>query len=106
MTVREFLDIHPDADLDLRTPVGRIYLDAAVRRRLESGRPVIADSGSPKTAVYVLAGELLEQAAKPIIREKFLCRDILERSRMVRGQVDREKEEAARELHTERGRLL
>ena len=28
---------------------------------LESGRPVIADSGSPKTAVYVLAGELLEQ---------------------------------------------
>ena len=30
MTVREFLDIHPDADLDLRTPAGRIYLDAAV----------------------------------------------------------------------------
>lgn len=61
MTVREFLDIHPDADLDLRTPAGRIYLDAAGRRRLESGRPVIADSGSPKTAVYVRAGELLEQ---------------------------------------------
>ena len=32
MTVREFLDIHPDADLDLRTPAGRIYLDAAGRK--------------------------------------------------------------------------
>ena len=56
--------------------------------------------------VYEQKIKLLEQAAKPIIREKFLCRDILERSRMVRGQVDREKEEAAREIHTERGRLL
>ena len=61
MTVREFLDAHPDADLDLRTPAGRIYLDAAGRRRLESGKALIADRGSPKTAVYVLAGDLLEQ---------------------------------------------
>ena len=61
MTVREFLDTHPDADLDLSTPEGRIYLDAAGRRRLESGRPLIADNGSPKTAVYVQADDLLEQ---------------------------------------------
>ena len=61
MTVREFLDTHPDADLDLSTPEGRIYLDAAGRRRLESGRPLIADNGSPKTAVYVQPDDLLEQ---------------------------------------------
>ncbi len=61
MTVREFLDIHPDADMDLWTPAGRIYLDAAGRRRLEGGRPVIADKGSPKSAIYVQAEDLLEQ---------------------------------------------
>ena len=61
MTVREFLDTHPDADLDLATPEGRIYLDAAGRRRLERGRPLIADNGSPKTAVYVQPDDLLEQ---------------------------------------------
>lgn len=68
MTVREFLDIHPDADLDLRTPAGRIYLDAAVRRRLESGRPVIADSGSPKTAVYVRGAICWNRWSAPLIR--------------------------------------
>lgn len=48
----------------------------------------------------------LEKAAKPFIREKFLCRDILERSTNVRAQVDCEKEEAAREIMEERGRSL
>ena len=61
MTVREFLEAHPDADLDLSIPAGRIYLDAAGRRRIESGWPIIADSGSPKTATYVQADELLKQ---------------------------------------------
>lgn len=40
--------------------------------------------------------QALEQEAKPLIREKFLCRDILKRCSMVQDQVDREKEEAVR----------
>ena len=44
----------------------------------------------------------LEKAAKPFTREKFLCRDILARSTSVRAQVDREKNEAAREIYKER----
>lgn len=41
--------------------------------------------------------QALEQEAKPLIREKFLCRDILKRCSMVQDQVDREKEEAVRQ---------
>lgn len=44
----------------------------------------------------------LEDAAKPLTREKFMCRDILKRSHQVRAQVDREKEKAAEELSKER----
>lgn len=40
----------------------------------------------------------LTAAVKPITREKFLCRDILQRSEAVRSQVVREKEQAAREF--------
>ena len=51
----------------------------------------------------------LEQEARPLIREKFLCRDILKRCSIVQGQVDREKEEAIQQVvslkqyHKERG---
>lgn len=54
----------------------------------------------------------LEQEARPLIREKFLCRDILKRCSIVQGQVDREKEEAIQQVvtlkqyHKERGREL
>ena len=41
--------------------------------------------------------QALEQEAKPLIREKFLCKDILKRCSMVQDQVDREKEEAVRQ---------
>ncbi len=41
--------------------------------------------------------QALEQEAKPLIREKFLCRDILKRCSMVQDQVDREKEEAVKQ---------
>lgn len=43
--------------------------------------------------------QALEQEAKPLIREKFLCRDILKRCSMVQDQVDREKEEAVRQAN-------
>ena len=48
----------------------------------------------------------LEQAAKPLTREKFLCRDILKKSSQVEYQVGREKEEAARDYFKERGRSI
>ena len=40
----------------------------------------------------------LELEVKPLVREKFLCRDILKRSSSVREQVDREKEEAIQHI--------
>lgn len=54
----------------------------------------------------------LEEEARPLIREKYLCRDILKRCSFVQEQVDREKEEAARHISApgfyqeERGRGL
>lgn len=44
----------------------------------------------------------LTAAVKPITREKFLCRDILQRSEAVRSQVEWEKAQAARELTQQR----
>ena len=40
----------------------------------------------------------LEQEAKPLIREKYLCSDILKRCSFVQGQVDREKEYAVHQV--------
>lgn len=41
----------------------------------------------------------LELEVKPLIREKYLCKDILKRCSSVQEQVDREKEEAIRQIH-------
>ena len=41
MTVEEFLLTHPDEDVDLQVPEGRILLDHGQAQRLLGGRPVI-----------------------------------------------------------------
>ena len=41
MTVEEFLEIHPDEDVDLQVPEGRVLLDHGQVQRLLGGRPVI-----------------------------------------------------------------
>ena len=49
MTVEEFLEIHPDEDVDLQVPEGRVLLDHGQVQRLQdrrTGRPIYAGGGS------------------------------------------------------------
>ena len=54
MTVEEFLEIHPDEDVDLQVPEGRVLLDHGQVQRLLGGRPVIV-------CQYMQAEDLLNQ---------------------------------------------
>ena len=61
MTVEEFLLTHPDEDVDLQVPEGRILLDHGQAQRLLGGRPVIVCKTGVQDAQYMQAAELLNQ---------------------------------------------
>ena len=61
MTVEEFLLTHPDEDVDLQVPEGRILLDHGQAQRLLGGRPVIVCKTGVRDAHYMQAEELLNQ---------------------------------------------
>ena len=61
MTLEEFLKIHPDEDVDLQVPEGRVLLDHGQTQRLLDGRPVIVCKTGVQDAQYVQAEELLTQ---------------------------------------------
>ena len=50
MTVEEFLQIHPDEDVDLQVPEGRVLLDHGQAQRLLDGKPVIVCKTGVKDA--------------------------------------------------------
>ena len=59
MTVDEFLQIHPDEDVDLQVQEGRIFLERSQIRRLRAGKPVILCETGAKDARYIQAEELV-----------------------------------------------
>lgn len=61
MTLEEFLEIHPDEDIDLQVPKGRVLLDHGQTQRLLDGRPVIVCKTGVQDAQYVQAEDLLTQ---------------------------------------------
>ena len=61
MTVEEFLEIHPDEDVDLQVPEGRVLLDHGQVQRLLGGRPVIVCKTGVQDAQYMQAEDLLTQ---------------------------------------------
>ena len=61
MTVEEFLLTHPDEDVDLQVPEGRILLDHGQVQRLLGGRPVIVCKTGVQDAQYMQAEDLLNQ---------------------------------------------
>lgn len=57
MTVEEFLEIHPDEDVDLQVPEGRVLLDHGQVQRLLGGRPVIVcKTGRTGRPIYAGGG--------------------------------------------------
>ena len=58
MTVEEFLEIHPDEDVDLQVPEGRVLLDHGQVQRLLGGRPVIVCKTGVQDAQYMQAEDL------------------------------------------------
>ena len=61
MTVEEFLEIHPDEDVDLQVPEGRVLLEHGQVQRLLDGKPVIVCKTGVRDAQYVQADDLLTQ---------------------------------------------
>ena len=61
MTLEEFLEIHPDEDIDLQVPEGRVLLDHGQTQRLLDGRPVIVCKTGVQDAQYVQAVYLAHQ---------------------------------------------
>ena len=61
MTLEEFLKIHPDEDVDLQVPEGRVLLDHGQVQRLLGGRPVIVCKTGVQDAQYMQAEDLLNQ---------------------------------------------
>ena len=61
MTLEEFLEIHPDEDIDLQVPEGRVLLDHGQTQRLLDGRQVIVCKTGVQDAQYVQAEDLLTQ---------------------------------------------
>ena len=61
MTLEEFLEIHPDEDIDLQVPEGRVLLDHGQTQRLLDGRPVIVCKTGVQDDQYVQAEDLLTQ---------------------------------------------
>ena len=61
ITVREFIEAHPNASFDMMTPGGYVYLTPETAQLLLSGQSVKGNPGSSEFARNVPAGELLEQ---------------------------------------------
>ncbi|NLO86913.1 MAG: hypothetical protein GX096_16015 [Clostridiales bacterium] len=61
VTVREFIERHPDATFDMMTPGGYVYLTPETAQLLLSGQSVKGNPGSSEYARDVPAKELLDQ---------------------------------------------
>lgn len=61
ITVREFIEAHPNASFDMMTPGGYVYLTPETAQLLLSGQSVKGNPGSAEFARDVPAEELLEQ---------------------------------------------
>lgn len=61
ITVREFIEAHPNASFDMMTPGGYVYLTPETAQLLLSGQSVKGSPGSAEFARDVPAEELLEQ---------------------------------------------
>lgn len=61
ITVREFIEAHPNASFDMMTPGGYVYLTPETAQLLLSGQSVKGNPGSSEFARDVPAEELLEQ---------------------------------------------
>ena len=68
MTVEEFLEIHPDEDVDLQVPEGRVLLDHGQVQRLLGGRPVIVCKTGVQDAQYMQAEDLLTHQTRSLWR--------------------------------------
>lgn len=74
MTVEEFLEIHPDEDVDLQVPEGRVLLDHGQVQRLLGGRPVIVCKTGVQDAQYMQAEDLLNQVVYLTHQTRSLCK--------------------------------
>lgn len=61
ITLREFIEAHPNASFDMMTPGGYVYLTPETAQLLLSGQSVKGNPGSAEFARDVPAEELLEQ---------------------------------------------
>lgn len=61
MTVRDFIERHPEATLDLMTPDGYVYLTPEQARALLQGKSVTGHPGDIEMGMEVTAKELLSQ---------------------------------------------
>lgn len=61
MTVKEFIETHPEASLTMMTPGGYVQLTPEAGRRLLNGEPVIAHPGMSGSFRSVDPEELLPQ---------------------------------------------
>jgi hypothetical protein len=61
VTVREFIEKHPNVSFDVMTPGGYVYLTPEKAQLLLSGQRVKGHPGSPEYAVEISAEELLNQ---------------------------------------------
>jgi len=63
-TVREFIERHPCANLDMMTPGGFVYLTPEKAQLLLSGQSIKGHPGDPEYAMEITAEELLDQEVR------------------------------------------
>lgn len=61
ITVREFIERHPNVTFDMMTPGGYVYLTLEKAQLLLSGQSIKGHPGSPEYAMEITADELLNQ---------------------------------------------
>ena len=59
MTLRDFIEAHPNEAFDIMTPEGRTFLEPNHIESLLKGKPVIVCANGPKKASYVDADQML-----------------------------------------------
>jgi len=59
MTLRDFIEAHPNEAFDIMTPEGRAMLEPRQAEKLLEGKAVIVCANGPKKASYADAEELL-----------------------------------------------